>query len=344
MTWLSMVGTDLEHDRHLVNFLNICRKNTLTLNPDKMQFRLPQVSFFGHQWSAKGLSPRSKEDCNGQENGFTWRCWHNEKFPRTCELSQQIQSMFSWVKWASQGNMQARHWIQAYKICASCFFQDKRGNFQKCHSSILQPKEWHYIANWCLQERTWSSDLTELKTSHVCIEGLDWSREELPKLGEGMLSNDMGNGEISLLSLWQAVYTQDWPEASSLPYIRKHMGEILPSIQRLVVRSFPYQPFNVQYRRGKEIPLADMHEQSDSNTSGRRWNSASNCGCESHHLQHSYEFQWNWPDPWRKQLKTLHSIFWDTTFIRDGQLTEGCCHVRFTLSGITEKTSQWRMD
>ena len=53
--------TDLEHDRHLINFLNIFRKNTLMLNPDKMQFRLPQVSFFGHQWSAKGLSPDPKK-------------------------------------------------------------------------------------------------------------------------------------------------------------------------------------------------------------------------------------------------------------------------------------------
>ena len=33
--------------------------------------------------------------------------------------------------------------------------------------------------------------------------------------------------------------------------------EISPRIQRLVVRSFPYQPFNVQYRKGVEIPLAD---------------------------------------------------------------------------------------
>ena len=33
---------DLEHDKHLVNFLEVSRKNTLTLNPDKMQFRLPQ--------------------------------------------------------------------------------------------------------------------------------------------------------------------------------------------------------------------------------------------------------------------------------------------------------------
>ena len=51
---------DQEHDKHLVNFLEVCRKNTLTLNPDKMQFRLPQVSFFGHQWSARGLSPDPK--------------------------------------------------------------------------------------------------------------------------------------------------------------------------------------------------------------------------------------------------------------------------------------------
>ena len=56
-----MEKTDLEHDRHLINFLNICRKNTLMLNPDKMQFRLPQVSLFGHQWSAKGLSPDPKK-------------------------------------------------------------------------------------------------------------------------------------------------------------------------------------------------------------------------------------------------------------------------------------------
>ena len=41
--------SDLEHGKHLINFLEVCRKNTLTLNPDKMQFRLPQVSFFGHQ-------------------------------------------------------------------------------------------------------------------------------------------------------------------------------------------------------------------------------------------------------------------------------------------------------
>ena len=48
---------DQEHGEHLVSFLEVCTKNTLTLNPDKMHFRLPQVSFFGHQCSARGPQP-----------------------------------------------------------------------------------------------------------------------------------------------------------------------------------------------------------------------------------------------------------------------------------------------
>ena len=46
---------DLESDEHLVKFLEVCRKNILTLNSDKMQFRLPRVSFY--HCSDKGLSP-----------------------------------------------------------------------------------------------------------------------------------------------------------------------------------------------------------------------------------------------------------------------------------------------
>ena len=53
--------TDQEHDGNLLHFLEVCRNNNLTLNPDKMQFRLPKVSFFGHTWSDKGLSADPKK-------------------------------------------------------------------------------------------------------------------------------------------------------------------------------------------------------------------------------------------------------------------------------------------
>ena len=50
-----------EHDGNLLNFLEVCRNNNLTLNPEKMQFQLPKVSFFGHTWSDKGLSADPKK-------------------------------------------------------------------------------------------------------------------------------------------------------------------------------------------------------------------------------------------------------------------------------------------
>ena len=52
-------------------------------------------------------------------------------------------------------------------------------------------------------------------------------------------------------------FTLETDQKPLVSIYRKHMVEISPRIQRLVVRSFPYQPFDVQYRRGKEIPLAD---------------------------------------------------------------------------------------
>ena len=35
------------------------------------------------------------------------------------------------------------------------------------------------------------------------------------------------------------------------------MVNISPREQRLIVRSFPYQPFTVIYKKGKDIPVAD---------------------------------------------------------------------------------------
>ena len=51
----------LEHDGDLLNFLEVCRKNNLTLNAEKMQFRPLKVSFFGHTWSDGRLSPDPKK-------------------------------------------------------------------------------------------------------------------------------------------------------------------------------------------------------------------------------------------------------------------------------------------
>ena len=57
--------------------------------------------------------------------------------------------------------------------------------------------------------------------------------------------------------LYGKKFTLETDQKPLVSIYKKHMVEISPRIQRLVVRSFPYQPFDVEYRRGKEIPLAD---------------------------------------------------------------------------------------
>ena len=58
--------------------------------------------------------------------------------------------------------------------------------------------------------------------------------------------------------LYGKKFTLNTDQKPLVSIYKKHMVEISPRIQRLVVRSFPYQPFDIQYRRGKEIPLADV--------------------------------------------------------------------------------------
>ena len=57
--------------------------------------------------------------------------------------------------------------------------------------------------------------------------------------------------------LYGKEFTLETDQKPLVSIYRKHMVEISPRIQRLVVRSFPYQPFDVQYKKGVEIPLAD---------------------------------------------------------------------------------------
>ena len=57
--------------------------------------------------------------------------------------------------------------------------------------------------------------------------------------------------------LYGKQFTLETNQKPLVSIYRKHMVDISPRIQRLIMRSFPYQPFDIQYRKGMEIPLAD---------------------------------------------------------------------------------------
>ena len=165
------------------------------------------MSFFGHQWSAKGLSPDPKKIAA----------------IRRMDLPRDVETMRSFLGLVNYLNRFSLHLAELSEPLREICRQDTEFQLTKSvHVAFLKTKEeisknitlpyFNPRSDTILQTDASKKGLgavisTGLKTSHVCIEGLDWSREKLSKPGEGMLSNDLGNGEISLLSLWQTLYT-----------------------------------------------------------------------------------------------------------------------------------------
>ena len=52
-------------------------------------------------------------------------------------------------------------------------------------------------------------------------------------------------------------FTLETDQKPLVSIYKKHMIDISPRVQRLIVRSFPYLPFRVVYKKGKNIPVAD---------------------------------------------------------------------------------------
>ena len=51
--------------------------------------------------------------------------------------------------------------------------------------------------------------------------------------------------------LYGKEFTLETDQKPLVSIYKKHMVDISPRVQRLIVRSFPYQPFNVIYKKGK---------------------------------------------------------------------------------------------
>ena len=57
--------------------------------------------------------------------------------------------------------------------------------------------------------------------------------------------------------LYGKEFTLETDQKPLVSTYKKHMIDISPRVQRLIVRSLPYLPFKVLYKKGIDIPLAD---------------------------------------------------------------------------------------
>ena len=62
---------------------------------------------------------------------------------------------------------------------------------------------------------------------------------------------------VSIYKKHMVEFTLETDQKTLVSIYKKHMVDISPRAQRLIVRSFPYLPFHVVYKKGKDIPVAD---------------------------------------------------------------------------------------
>ena len=247
---------DLEHDKHLVYFLGVCRKNNLTLNCDKMQLRVPQVSFFGHQWSAKGLSPDPKkiagvkrmelpQDMETMRSFLGLVNYLNRFSPRLAKLSESLRQI-------CRQNME----FELNQTVCVAFSRTKEEISKNVTLPYFNPASSTTLQTDASKKGLGAVLLQNSKPLMFVSRALTGSQRKYQNLERKCLAMIWGMEKFHCF-LYGKEFTLETDQKPLVSICRKHMVEISPRIQRLIVRSFPYQPFNVQYRKRMEIPLAD---------------------------------------------------------------------------------------
>ena len=130
---------------------------------------------------------------------------------------------------------------------------------------------------------TLNSEKIQFKQSQVSFYGHCWSKQGIlldPKKIEALNHMDYASRALTkteqnyqnlereaLGTIWGMekfhyfLYRKEFTlETNQKPLVsiyKKHMIDISPRVQRLIVRSFPYLPFKVVYKKGMDIPVAD---------------------------------------------------------------------------------------
>ena len=223
--------SDLEHDKHLINFLEVCRKNTLTLNPDKMQFRLPQVSFFGHQWSAKVLSPDPKkiaavrrmelpEDVETMRSFLGLVNYLNRFSPHLAELSEPLREI-------CRQNME----FELNESVCVAFSRTKEEISKNVTLPYFNPKSATTLQTDASKKSLGAVILQDSKPVMFASRALTGSERNYQNLERECLATIWGMEKFHYF-LYGKQFTLETDQKPLVSIYRKHMVEISPRTQR----------------------------------------------------------------------------------------------------------------
>ena len=247
---------EMEHDRNFQALMEKCMENNLTLNAEKIQFKQKQVSFYGHVWSENGISPDPKKI----------QALKHMEFPPDKETMRSFLGMINYLNRYSALSAHLAAPLSSLTHQAADYKPEKTHmeNFQRLKMEISKTEALPYFNTSA--ETTLQTDASKKGLGACLIQNgkvvcyasrsLTKTEQNYQNLEREALGTIWGMEKFHYF-LYGKEFTLETDQKPLVSIYKKHMVDISPRVQRLIVRSFPYQPFTVIYKKGRDIPVAD---------------------------------------------------------------------------------------
>ena len=248
---------EMEHDRNFLAFMEKCMSNNLTLNLKKFQFKQSKVPFYGHYWSKHEISPDPKKI----------------QAPNHMELppdKETMRSFLGMINYLNRYSALSAHLTVPLSALTHQAVDYKPGkvyfeNFNQMKLEISNMKALPYFdvnAEAILQMDASKKGLRACliqKGKVICYasRALTKTEQNYQNLEWEALGTIWGMEKFHYF-LYGKEFTLETDQKPLVIIYKKHMIDIIPRVQRLIVRSFPYLPFKVVCKKGTDIPL-QMH-------------------------------------------------------------------------------------
>ena len=247
------IADEMKHDRNFLAFMEKCMSNYLTLNLEKIQFKQSQVSFYGHCWSKQGISPDPKKI----------EALNHMEFPLDKETMRSFLGMVNYL------NRYSAHLTASLSALTHQAMDYKSSkvhyeNFNRLKMEVSNMRALPYFdvnAETTLQMDASKKGLGACpiqKGKVICYasRALTKTEQNYQNLEREALGTIWGMEKFHYF-LYGKEFTLETDQKPLVSIYKKHMIDISPRVQRLIVRSFPCLPFKVVYKKGADIPVAD---------------------------------------------------------------------------------------
>ena len=230
--------------------------NNLTLNSEKVQFKQSQVSFYGHCWSKQGISldPKKIEALNQME------------FPPDKETKRSFLGMINYLNRYSAFSAHLTAPLSAFTHQAMDYKPGKVHfeNFNRLKMEVFNMRALPYFdVNTKTTLQTDASKkglgaclIQKGKMTFYASAALTKTEQNYQNLEREALGTIWGMEKFHYF-LYGKEFTLETDQKPLVNIYKKHMIDISPGVQRLIVRSFPYLQLKVVYKKGVDIPVTD---------------------------------------------------------------------------------------